>query len=353
MRKTQMALAAVALVASTAAMADVAVSGRFDYGYATSTGSAVSGIQGSLLAPNFVTVSGSEDLGNGLKASFNWRNIVGNAGGLANANSEVGIGTDTVGVKLGRVTDDFLQGVCGFDVTGCQNIGSAVSPILQFGATGAFHSNAVQVNGSGAGVNFGATYIAATTAAAAPYDATAASAANGPAGAPAIAIGDTVNPGRAGAKGDYSLRASTEFSGIRVGVAYAQRTSSLTTETGTAGAFTATKHSSIGVGTNFGDLAANLLYMNLDTTTVTGVNGSYPVITGTNLVAGYYNYSNSTDSAKAGTLYSVGLRHALSKQTTAFANYEKGSGGAGVMVGSNLGATPANGVAILGLAHSF
>jgi predicted porin len=333
MRKTQMALAAVALVASTAALADVTVSGRFDYGYASNSGSTVKGVEGSLLAPNFVNVTGSEDLGGGMKAYFNWKNIVGNAGGLTNANANVGISTGAVGVKLGRVTDDFLAGVLAFDVTGGQNIGSAVSPMLQFGATGAFHSNAIQLDGNAANVNFGATYIG--------QDSTQTFATKTA----------TTNEGQAfsGAQGDYSVRADTEIGGIRLGAAYANRS--------TAAAATTTliskTHQAIGVGTNLGPLVVNGLYMKLDTTTVTGANGSYPLADALNAVAGYYNYDGAT-TATSGTLMSVGLRYAFSKQTTAFANFEKGSGVAQVMVGSNKGGVDTNnGVAIVGLAHSF
>ena len=345
MKKTQMALAAVALVASTAAMAaDVTVSGRFDYGFASATNTGtVTGVQGGLLAPNFVNVTGSEDLGGGMKASFNWVNLVTNAGALVNANANAGISNEMGGIKLGRVTDDFLTGVLAFDVTGGGNMGSAVSPILQMGATGAFHSNAVQLDGSVAGVNVGATYIGqdSTGAVTATTD---------------DAAGTPVTAARSGAKGDYSFKANTEISGIRLGTAYARRSTSGTTQGAdavTQATMTAYTHQFFGAGTNVGDLTVNLNYMKLNTTTVTGGNGSYPLTGAITATAGYYSYKDTADT-NTGSLTSIGLKYAFSKRTTGFANYEKTTGAAVAMqgaVGYNAGA--ANGVTILGLAHSF
>ena len=350
MKKTQMALAAVALVASTAAMAaDVTVSGRFDYGFASATNTGtVTGVQGGLLAPNFVNVTGSEDLGGGMKASFNWVNLVTNAGALVNANANAGISNEMGGIKIGRVSDDFLTGVLAFDVTSGGNMGSAVSPILQMGATGAFHSNAVQIDGSAAGVNFGATYIGQNSAQT-PFVA-AADSSDGT----SYSAGDTVHPAYAGAKGDYSIKANTEISGIRLGTAYARRSTGALSTSG-ASDLTAYTHQFFGAGTTLGDLTVNVNYMKLNTTTVTGGNGSYPLTGAITATAGYYSYNDTaTTNSNTGSLTSIGLKYAFSKRTTGFANYEKTTGGAIAMqgaVGYNAGA--ANGVTILGLAHSF
>nr|NDG08587.1 porin [Oxalobacteraceae bacterium] len=76
MKKTQMALAAVALVASTAAMADVTVSGSIDtgvgsYNSAAAPGSNKIGFQeGGSNGGSALTIAGSDDLGGGMKASF-------------------------------------------------------------------------------------------------------------------------------------------------------------------------------------------------------------------------------------------------------------------------------------------
>jgi len=89
MKKTQVALAALALVASTAALADgVRISGTLDAGIAHTTtlqtsavdGSGQSGTRsvgtyfsgaGGWVAGNNMTFSGDEDLGGGMKADFN------------------------------------------------------------------------------------------------------------------------------------------------------------------------------------------------------------------------------------------------------------------------------------------
>jgi len=351
MKKTQMALAAVALVASTAAMAaDVTVSGRFDYGFASATNSGtVTGVQGGLLAPNFVNVTGSEDLGGGMKASFNWVNLVTNAGALVNANANAGISNEMGGIKLGRVTDDFLTGVLAFDVTSGGNMGSAVSPILQMGATGAFHSNAVQLDGSAAGVNFGLTYIGQNSSATTGVASAETTLSDGS----TVAAGADLTSGYAGAKGDYSFKANTEISGIRLGTAYARRSTANAVAGTAADPLVAYTHQFFGAGTSLGDLTVNLNYMKLNTTTVTGANASYPLMSAVTATAGYYSYKDTADT-NTGSLTSIGLKYAFSKRTTGFANYEKTTGAAVAMqgaVGYNAGA--ANGVTILGLAHSF
>jgi len=343
MRKTQMALAAVALVASTAVLADgVKVSGRFDYAYAADSKSTMSGIREGNLAPNFVNVTGSEDLGGGMKASFNWVNLVNINGGLANANANVGISTDTAGVKLGRVTDTFLKGVLAFDVTGGGNMGSAVSPILQFGATSAFHSNAIQIDANAAGVNLEATYIGQDTAQSYAINAS----------------GNNAATAYSGAKGDYSFSASTDIGGIKVGAAYSLHSKNMTT---TAGAMTERKSMAIGVGGNLGPVTANFLYMDLgktttanSSTTVSGANGAYPLTDAVTLTAGYYNYQGGVSNASNGTLTSVGAKYAFSKATTGFVNYEKVTGAAVAMQGSVTGSGgTAKNITMIGLAHAF
>jgi len=336
-------MAAVALVASSAALADVTVSGRFDYGYASDNkaGGGLTGIRGGNLAPNFLNVTGSEDLGGGMKGYFNWVNLVTNNGTLVNANANAGISTGAAGIKLGRVTDDFLTGVLAFDVTGGGNMGSAVSPILQFGATGAFHSNAIQLDASAAGVNFGATYIGQDSASALGFN---------------TAGTDGVAGAYAGAKGDYSVKANTDVGGIRVGAAYASRSTAAASSTATANTLAAKSHQFIGVRTDLGSLTVNVNYMKLNTTTVTGANGSYPLADAVTATVGYYNYADSTTSANAGTLTSVGLKYSFSKSTLAFANYEKVTGGAAAMRGNvdnGANSTTARGIAIFGIAKSF
>jgi predicted porin len=112
MKKTQMALAAVALVASSAAMAQVTVYGNADGSIITGGGTtAFDG--GGGYTTSLLGVRGSEDLGGGLKASFNLESAVnlGNGGqgggaggntGLFNRAANVSLGNDMVGVTLGN-----------------------------------------------------------------------------------------------------------------------------------------------------------------------------------------------------------------------------------------------------------
>lgn len=71
MKKTQVALAALALVASSAAMAEVTIYGTVDAGVANSTGTGTNlSSAGGFVAGNNIGFKGSEDLGGGMKANF-------------------------------------------------------------------------------------------------------------------------------------------------------------------------------------------------------------------------------------------------------------------------------------------
>ena len=71
MKKTQVALAALALVASTATLANVTVYGAVDAAaaHASGKGTYFDGT-GAWTAPSHLGFKGSEDLGNGMKATF-------------------------------------------------------------------------------------------------------------------------------------------------------------------------------------------------------------------------------------------------------------------------------------------
>jgi predicted porin len=352
MRKTQMALAAVALVASTAVMANgVTVSGRIDYGYASDNGatSKQTGLQGGLLAPNFFNVAGSEDLGGGLKASFNWSNII-VGGGIANAQSWVGVDGEMGGIKLGKVVDSFWgSGVANFDVTGGQNIGSAVSPVIQLGASNIFQAGAVQANANVAGVSIGATYVA--NSAGQTYGLAQADNTLGGATVTAETAGYS---GASGAKGDYSIAATTDLGPVKLGAGSSRLSLAPAADTN-ANEFTAYKHWFVGAGTTIGSVAANGLYMKLHNTTVAGLNGSIPLADAVTAHAAYYDYSDSVTPANGGSMTVIGAKYALSKSTSAFGNYQKVSGGAQAMVGQPGGTAglTARSIFILGVAHSF
>ena len=161
MRKTQVALAAMALVTSTAVLADgVKLSGSLDYGLMSGSNGASSlrGAGGDMNGLSNWAITGSHDLNNGLKADFNivsTINAMGN-GDSAAANfgtiaNNVGIGGAFGHIALGRVTIASFAATCATDPAGCSNTGSAVSYITAFRAGGAgrvvanvFESNTIQ-----------------------------------------------------------------------------------------------------------------------------------------------------------------------------------------------------------------
>ncbi len=128
MRKTQMALAAVALVASTAAMADgVTIYGNLDVGVGTTKAGATSQgtklqTSGGFIAGNNWGLKGSTDLGSGLAAGFTLQqgiNLDGNSdnggnGTLFNQVAAVNLGSSDVGtITLGQQLSPWVAGLAG------------------------------------------------------------------------------------------------------------------------------------------------------------------------------------------------------------------------------------------------
>jgi len=124
MRKTQIALAAVALVASSAALAQVSVYGNAD-GSILTGGGTTSFDGGGGYTTSLLGFRGSEDLGGGLKASFNIESSmnlgaghIGAGGGnnlaFGNRAANVSLGNDMIGVTAGNqlsiVVGDALTG---------------------------------------------------------------------------------------------------------------------------------------------------------------------------------------------------------------------------------------------------
>jgi len=112
MRKTQIALAAVALVASSAALAQVSVYGNADGSLVTGGGATVFNGGGGYTT-SLLGFRGTEDLGGGLKASFNLETATnltaGGRGGGSGANTNlfnraanVSLGNEMVGVTMGN-----------------------------------------------------------------------------------------------------------------------------------------------------------------------------------------------------------------------------------------------------------
>jgi len=125
MKRTQIALAAVALVASTAAMAEgVTLYGTVEAAVeqSTSNGTYLNGA-GAFVAGNNFGIKGSEDLGNGLKANFTLQQGLnlnqgtadngGGAGSTFNQVASVGIGGDFGTITLGQQLSPFIATIAG------------------------------------------------------------------------------------------------------------------------------------------------------------------------------------------------------------------------------------------------
>ncbi len=334
MKKTQMALAAVALVASTAAMAQVTVSGRFDAGVqngsgtadlnGTTAGSIKRAYSGAgLLAPNQLNFSGSEDLGNGMKASFMVSTLL--DGGLLGSplflQQNVGISGDFGALKIGTQVDSFWgAGLANFDVTGGGNMGSAVTAAFMHGATGVFHNNTVSYTApSIAGVNLAGSYV--------------------------VNDGSTARSTAAIKQGDYSVAGTADVGSVKLGGGYS--------------VVNTNKSFFLGAGTDLGFGTVNVIYLNSNavsgvankSATTTGINGKVPLVGALAATAGYYSTDGTTIN---GTNTSVGLLYGLSKQTTVFGNYEKATGNTKLGFGySGTGQGTAGDIVTVGVAHSF
>jgi len=102
MKKTMIALAAIAAVG--AASAQVSVTGAVAYGWSSATDGAGATTAGLGMDTAFLKFSATEDLGNGIKASGNVTLNTGNYGVLASSDDQtISISTPAVTVTLGQV----------------------------------------------------------------------------------------------------------------------------------------------------------------------------------------------------------------------------------------------------------
>ena len=117
MKKTQVALAALAMVASTAALADVKISGVMDVGVGTYTGKGSYIEQGGWADHSSITINAAEDLTNGfagfvtLEAGFDQNGNAANGGNgnLFSRQTVVGLKSADLGtVSLGQQLSPFI-----------------------------------------------------------------------------------------------------------------------------------------------------------------------------------------------------------------------------------------------------
>jgi len=147
MKKTQVALAALALVASTAALANVTVYGAVDAAVANANngkGTYLDGT-GAWTAPTHLGFKGSEDLGGGLKATFQLETGVSlnNGAAVSGGSASPSSSTRAFGALFTRVSTVGLSGDFG-----ALTIGQQLSPYI-----------VTQVVGAGAGMGPGQYFV--------------------------------------------------------------------------------------------------------------------------------------------------------------------------------------------------
>ncbi len=162
MKKTQIALAALALVASTAALADgVTLSGSLDAGIAA-TNSAANANRGMAFADgnwnggSYFTIAGSEDAGNGLKVGFTLQTgmnmtdgTMANGGTIAatdgtattnqsvfNRQANISLSGDFGKVTVGQQLNQYVAGALGTELANAAFGSFTVNSILNGGAGG-------------------------------------------------------------------------------------------------------------------------------------------------------------------------------------------------------------------------
>lgn len=339
MKKTQVALAALALVASSAAMAQVTLYGNLEafvvnQNKGGSTNFAGSGEWGA----SAFGIKGSEDLGGGLKAGFNLESGIslnngtndnGGTSGLFNRAANVSIGGESTGtLTAGLQISPFILsyvttlGLAGnnFLVPALINAGAADNGGTAQGATGGFFiPNAVSYAVSLGGVNVSA--ISATK------------------------NGNDTNQ-------YFGANVSTTINGVYLTAGYADRTDTY-------------RNVTVGGTYTMGPLklAANYIDSNglgiLSSDRRTATLGASYALTAATTVGFNHATTNVAGSSVDPTITNISLQHALSKRTSLYAYYNKGSDSSLVSYtagasGNKLTSSPLPTSAIaIGVAHSF
>ncbi len=312
MKKTQVALAALALVASTAALAaDVTVSGVVDFGYQSLTNSRqgtynaagdtftetatgrVQQVTTGNFSPNFLIVSANEDLGSGLKANVTFQNLI-DRSAFNPLGVKLSLTSDSLGdLTVGNWLDPMFLVLAPHSAKtdGGSNVGGFVTPFFASNISGAWVQNQVayttpEISGAKATVFYRAGEIAGAASTGSAQGITASYSA-GPMG---FGIGSMSRKG--GADGIDKITAtvagaSYDFGMAKLGAMY------MTSKDASAA-----------------DLQKDTY----------GLNITVPVDAIT-LAAGYYSTKVKNEGAK-GTNMILTAMYALSKRTSLFANAE-------------------------------
>lgn len=361
MKKTQLALAAVALVASTAAMAaDVTLSGQVDIGV-FNTDRASNGAggtfmeQGGLLDHSSITLNAKEDLNNGLKAfavlesGFNANGGIDNGGTQGNQNalfnrqSFIGLSSDSLGtVGLGKQLSPFIlsQALTNFGV------GSFWVPRLAVGnSAGGFAGGGNGVNAVGFFIPNSVSYTSPTIAGFTFRGLTASG--NGTQ-FNAITQNDPANPATATSSSNRydSVSLDGNVGSAFVSAAWQERKDAYSSWT-IGGVMPVVEGLSL-----MANYMSDKSKVNNTTVKSWAAGAKYTLVAGTDAILQYAQNDGNGNAEK--TLVNLTLTHALSKRTTAYATAARGKN-TGSAIG-NFGNTFTginNNTYGVGVAHSF
>lgn len=337
MKKTQVALAALALVASSAAMAEVTVYGNLEAAVVSPNNGGRTSFAGSgEMGASAFGLKGSEDLGGGLKAAFNLESGLSLQNGATDnggptslfdraANVSLGgegVGTVTAGLQISPFILSYVNSLAlagnNFLVSTLVNAGAADNGGTGNNATGGFFiPNAISYSNAVGPVSF--SILTAT---------------------------------RNGADNNKytGANASVSLEGLNLTVGYADREAS---------------YKNLVVGGTYSIAGIKLAASYIDNDNVTGndsktttVGASYP-LTGATTVGVNYSKTRVDNSNTDPSLANLTVTHALSKRTSLYAYYNKGTDGSRVTYQQSsgqavtfTGTAPTNAFAV-GVAHTF
>jgi len=340
MRKTQMALAAVALVASTGAMAQVTVSGSIDTGIGSVNSAAAPGKnnigfrEGATNGGSALTISGSDDLGGGMKASFTLQTGF-DAGNGAVSNG----GAVTGNTVFNRQSNIALSGGFGTITLGAQvssYIAGATGTVLPGSIFGAFDVSAIAAqDAAGGGGNTGGFFTRNAVTYSTPD-----------LGGFGLSVQKQVQGNDPASFDGTAASGSASLGDVKASFGYLDRTDR--------------KSWTVGALAPLGPVTASLRYTESDPTGAvkasTQVRGgvSYALTDSTTLTVQHATNSGSN----SGDLTSIGAIYSLSKATNLYAHYSGASAGwtqagSGAYGGAAASATKGGSAFGVGIATNF
>jgi len=340
MRKTQMALAAVALVASTGAMAQVTVSGSIDTGIGSVNSAAAPGKnnigfrEGATNGGSALTISGSDDLGGDMKASFTLQTGF-DAGNGAVSNG----GAVTGNTVFNRQSNIALSGGFGTITLGAQvssYIAGATGTVLPGSIFGAFDVSAIAAqDAAGGGGNTGGFFTRNAVTYSTPD-----------LGGFGLSVQKQVQGNDPASFDGTAASGSASLGDVKASFGYLDRTDR--------------KSWTVGALAPLGPVTASLRYTESDPTGAvkasTQVRGgvSYALTDSTTLTVQHATNSGSN----SGDLTSIGAIYSLSKATNLYAHYSGASAGwtqagSGAYGGATASATKGGSAFGVGIATNF